>query len=70
MNLTEWYPSYMKPARKGVYQVSTQWYRYWDGCNWYCGEATAREAFTRYFEGGNTSHLAMHWRGLAPPSGK
>lgn len=67
MKLTEWFPSYVKPARRGVYCVMSAQddlgYAYFDGRLWGWREGSVRSANRMRETGG--ADQEKRWRGLA-----
>jgi len=67
MKLTEWFPHYVKPVRKGVYEVEEfithhRWC-YWNGSKWAWAETTPKNAVR--FTQTSGAKQSKRWRGLA-----
>lgn len=73
--LTEWYFSWTRPVREGVYQVRTitaksigkEIYSYWDGNTWYRPWNTVNRALGA-FKKKDRSISRLQWRGLTKES--
>ena len=63
---TPWFPGFIKPVHKGVYQrkVSNvvKCYSYWDGEQWFLGSKSADLAFIEPMLSYNQN--GFEWRGL------
>lgn len=75
MNVTNWFPSYVQPARCGVYQRICHGdlhYSRWDGAFWMLNQLTAEKAAMVSITSFNQVGQGLKWRGLAedPAKGK
>ena len=68
MKLTEWFPSYIKPVRSGVYEFKCTWlagYAYWDNDKkrWANGDLCQYQAHKnrQWLDG---AVQAKRWRGI------
>jgi hypothetical protein len=63
---TPWFPGFIKPVRKGVYQRKVnnvvKCYSYWDGELWFLGERTVDKAHREPMLSFNQN--GFEWRGL------